>query len=83
MRRLLKHSSGRGAMQKVPVRHRAGHLGPTAMNWVGDHASVQETRGRADGALMPWSAEGHTRLCLAGRPYPMRLREVASMGGWL
>ena len=25
----------------------------------------------ADGALMPWSAEGHTRLCLAGRPYPM------------
>ena len=29
---------------------------------------------------MPWSAEGHTRLCLAGRPYPMRLREAASTG---
>ena len=30
---------------------------------------------------MPWSAEGHTRPCLAGRPYPMRLRQAAPLVG--
>ena len=28
-----------------------------------------------------WSAEGHTRLCLAGRLYPMCFREAASLVG--
>ena len=28
-----------------------------------------------------WSAERHTRPCLAGHPYPMRLREAASLVG--
>ena len=30
VRSLLKRSFGRGAMQKVPMRHRARHLGSTA-----------------------------------------------------
>ena len=41
-------------------------------------------RSFADGALIPWSAEGHTRLCLSGRPYPMRLIIKGSrFNGWL
>ena len=85
VRRLLKWRPGRGAMQKVPMRHRARHLGSTAEKRVDrprrGASSVLVTRGRADGALMPCSAEGHTRLCLAGRPNPMRLKEAASLVG--
>ena len=36
---------------------------------------------RSFDALLRRRAEGHTRLCLAGHPCPMRLREAASLVG--